>query len=98
MKELPQAFLPQPVLGRPRADLRTYIEGRDAVSGRPFVDELLDGLTVELEQAATVDRSTPRLLEADTPENFHRVFVENLWTDFLPIVLPAKERVDAMLA
>jgi hypothetical protein len=44
------------------------------------------------------DRSTPRLLEPDTEDNLQRQFLENNWTDGLPIVLPTEKRVDAMLA
>ena len=34
----------------------------------------------------------------DTEDNLQRLFLENNWTDKLPIVLPTRERVDAMLA
>jgi hypothetical protein len=44
------------------------------------------------------DRSTPRLVAPDTEENLHRLFLDNRWTDCLPIVLPTEERVAAMLA
>ena len=40
----------------------------------------------------------PRLLDADTEENLHRLFSESRWTDFAPVVLPTEERVAAMLA
>jgi len=33
----------------------------------------------------------------DTEDNLQRLFLENNWTDKLPIVLPTRERVDAML-
>ncbi len=45
-----------------------------------------------------VDRSTPRLVDAGSEEELHRLFRESAWTDFLPIVLPTEERVEAMLA
>jgi hypothetical protein len=44
------------------------------------------------------DTSAPRLLESDTEENLQRLFLENNWTDKLPIVLPTEKRVAAMLA
>src|SRR2546423_7055150 len=47
---------------------------------------------------AEFDRSSPRLLEPDTEENLQRQFLENTWTDGLPIVLPTERRVAAMLA
>jgi hypothetical protein len=97
-----QAFVPQPVVGRSPAELRAYIEGDDPVNGRPFAQELIEGLTKPLGEedleGLSFDRSTPRLLEPDTEESLHRLFRESNWTDFLPIVLPTEERVEAMLA
>src|SRR5207237_9007546 len=50
----------------------------------------------------TEENPTPRRTrhrgEPDTEENLHRLFMENRWTDYLPIVLPTEERVAAMLA
>ena len=40
----------------------------------------------------------PRLTELDTEENLHQLFLENNWTDKLPIVLPTVDRVAEMLA
>ena len=45
-----------------------------------------------------LERSTPRLLEPDSEDNLHRLFLENHFTDCLPIVLPTEQRVEAMLA
>jgi hypothetical protein len=96
-----QAFVPQPVVGRSPGELRAYIDGDDPVNGRPFMQEILEGLTQTHDGDLTgvsFDRSTPRLLEPDTEENLRRLFLESNWTDFLPIVLPTEERVEAMLA
>src|SRR5262245_35114712 len=101
MSSLRQAYVPQPVVDRSPGDLRAYIEGQDPVSGRPFMQEVLDGLTVALDaadlQGLSFERTTPRLLETDTEDSLHRLFEENHWTDSLPIVLPTESRVDAML-
>ncbi|HEY7449020.1 MAG TPA: UGSC family (seleno)protein, partial [Vicinamibacterales bacterium] len=43
------------------------------------------------------ERTTPRLVEADTEDNLRRLFIDNNWTDCLPIVLPTEARVEAML-
>jgi hypothetical protein len=87
------AFVPQPVADQSPAQLRSYIEGSDAISGRPFVQEVLEGLTSPLTEedmkGVAFERTTPRTLKPDT---------ENGWTDKLPIVLPTEERVAAMLA
>jgi len=44
------------------------------------------------------ERTTPRTVEPDTEENLQRLFLDNNWTDKLPIVLPTEDRVAAMLA
>ena len=98
---LRQAFVPQPVVGRTPGELRAYIEGDDAISGRRFMEEVIEGLTRPLNDAdlsgATFERTTPRLVSPDTQENLERLFLDNRWTDFMPIVLPTEERVAAML-
>jgi len=98
---LRQAFVPQPVVGRTPAELRAYIEGDDAISHRRFMEEVIEGLTRPLDDAdlsgATFERTTPRLVPPDTRENLEKLFLDNRWTDFMPIVLPTQERVAAML-
>ena len=101
MPRLRSAFVPQPVVDRSAADLRAYIDGNDRVSGRPFMQEVLDGLTRPLDesdlQGQSFERTTPRLVDADSEDNLHRLFETNHWTDCLPIVLPTEARVEAML-
>jgi hypothetical protein len=97
-----QAFVPQPIVGRSADDLRAYIEGVDPISKVPFAQEIIEGLTEPLAaedlSGLSFERSTPRLLEPDSEENLHRLFLESQWTDYQPIVLPTEARVDAMLA
>lgn len=97
-----RAYVPTPVLNQPVEVLRSYIEGEDPIQGRPFLTEVLDALTRPVSEehlrGVAFDRSTPRLVEEDTEENLRALFERNSWTDFLPIVLPTEERVDAMLA
>ena len=50
-----------------------------------------------ISRALSFERSTPRLLPPDTEDNLQQLFIENRWTDFLPVVLPTEERVAAML-
>ena len=102
MPGLRQAFVPQPVMGKTAAELRAYIDGRDPITKRPVMQEVIEGLTrpaAEGDAAAVeFDRSAPRLVEPDTEENLHRLFLERDWTDKLPIILPTEARVAAMLA
>jgi hypothetical protein len=96
-----QAYVPQPVVDRSSAQLRGYIDGTDPVSKRPFMQEVIEGLTGELTEedlkGITFERKAPRLLAPDTEDNLQRSFLENRWTDCLPIILPTEERVAAML-
>jgi hypothetical protein len=101
MPRLRQAYTPHPVVDQSAAHLRAYIDGSDAISGRPFMQVVLDGLTGPLEdadlQGLSFERTTPRLVEPDSEDNLQRLFEENRWTDMLPIVLPTEARVEAML-
>ena len=96
-----QAFVPQPVVGRSAAQLRAYIEGSDPVSKRPFMHEVLEALTRPLDEkdsrGTSFERSRARLLPADSEENLQQLFVEQKWSDFLPVVLPTEQRVARML-
>jgi hypothetical protein len=102
MPHMRQVFVPQPVMGKTPRELRAYIDGNDPITGRPVMQEVVEGITrrfdeEELKEVA-FERSTPRLVEPDTEENLHRLFHESHWTDYLPIILPTEERVAAMLA
>jgi hypothetical protein len=102
MPKMRYAFVPQPVMGKSPGELRAYVDGIDPITGRPVMQEVIEGLTRSLEAEARTgvgfDRSTPRLLEPDTEENLNDLFLEQNWTDKLPIILPTEERVAAMLA
>jgi hypothetical protein len=97
-----RAYVPTPVMERTPAELRAYIEGDDPVRARPFMAELLEALIRPLGdddlRGVDFDRSSPRLVGPDMEENLQRRFREEGWTDYLPIVLPTEERVEAMLA
>ena len=101
MPGLRQVFVPQPIMGKTPAELRAYIDGADPITGRPVMQEVLEGLTRPFEAdelgPTEFDRSTPRLVPADTEDTLHRLFLENRWTDMLPIVLPTEARVAEML-
>lgn len=96
-----QAYVPQPVVDKSPQELRGYIEGTDPISRRPFMQEIIEGLTKPLDEedlkGLSFERSTPRLVEPDTEDNLQRLFDENGWTDHLPVILPTEERVAAML-
>ena len=97
-------YTPHPVVSMPPSVLRGYIEGKDPMTGRRLVDEVLDALikpyTAEESRNLAIVHpplQRQRLLEADTEDNLQRLFVERGWTDGLPIILPTEERVAKML-
>ncbi len=96
------SFPPYPVGWMPRETLREYIRGNDPISGAPLMDEVFFALTQPLTEAEKHPRIVkrpprPRLLEPATEDDLRRMFLENGWTDGLPIVLPTEERVAEML-
>lgn len=102
MPRVRYAFVPQPVMGKSARELRAYVDGNDPMTGRPVMQEVIEGLTRPFDQEdlkkVAFERSTPRLVDADTEDNLNRLFLENNWTDKLPIILPTEARVAEMLA
>jgi hypothetical protein len=95
------AFVPHPITGVPAATCRKYLQGNDPITGKPIIQEIIGALTNPLSEEdkkkGFIERPTPRLVPPDTAENLTRLFLENGWTDGLPIVLPTQARVDEML-
>lgn len=102
MPRMRAAFVPQSVMGKTPRELRADVDGLDPVTGRPFMQEVIEELTTPVagEDLAgeTFERTTPRFVEPDSEENLHELFLANHWTDTLPIVLPTEKRVARMLA
>ena len=96
-------YIRGPVWGRSREQIRKLIiEGNNPLTGKPVMQEALAKLTSPL-TAEEKDMSSRTMdlgpaTYTDTEENLHKLFLEKRYTDFLPVVLPTKERVDAMLA
>ncbi len=95
--------VPFPFSGQPRSVLRSYIEGKDTVSGKPMMAAIVDGLTkpltAEERMSGNPPESTPepRLLPPDTEDHLQLLFKERCWTDYNPVIIPTEERVAAML-
>ncbi len=97
------AYPPYPVGWVSKEVLRGYVDGNDPVTGRPLMQEMVDALTQPLtddeKNPKVIQRpKRPRLLKKDTAENYKRLFIENGWTDGMPIELPTEEKVAEMLA
>ncbi len=94
-------FVPHPIAGTSAEICRRYLEGNDPVTGRPVLQEVIAALTIPLshedKRTGFIERPTPRLVGPDTADNLRALFLENGWTDGLPIVLPTEERVALML-
>lgn len=101
MPRFRQVYVPQPIMGKSARELRAYVDESDPITGRPVMQEVIEGLTSPLEsedlKGLTFERTTPRLCEPDTEENLHEYFRAQHWTDQLPIILPTEARVEEML-
>jgi hypothetical protein len=101
MPTLRITFVHHPIFGRPASDCREYLKGNDPTTGKPVMQEIIDALakplTEEDKRTGFIQRPLPRLVGPDTPENLQRLFLENGWTDYLPIVLPTEAKVAEML-
>jgi hypothetical protein len=96
------AYPPYPVGWMSKEVLRGYVDGDDPVTGLPLMQEMVDAITRPLtseEKKTTIAKrpKRPRLLKKDTVENYKRLFIENGWTDGMPIELPTEEKVAEML-
>src|SRR3989441_11810730 len=84
MPGLRQVFVPQPIMGKSAPQLRAYVDGTDPITGRPVMQEVLEGLTRPIDEtdlgAIEFDRSTPRLVPPGTQENLEQLFLEQHWT------------------
>ncbi len=97
------AYPPYPVGWVSKEVLHGYVEGNDPISGQPLMQEMVAALTQPLtdeeKHPKVVKRpKRPRLLKKDTAENYKRMFIENGWTDGMPIELPTEEKVAEMLS
>jgi hypothetical protein len=101
MKNMRFTFVPHPITGTSAAVCRKYLQGNDPVTGKPVIEEIIAALTVPLtaedKKTGFIERPTPRLASPGTEDKLHRLFLENGWTDGLPIVLPTEARVAEML-
>jgi hypothetical protein len=95
--------MPYPFTGLKKEALKTYLESKDRVSGKPLMPAIVDCLTKPLSAEEKLTGTPPdaapesRLLPPDTEDNLQRLFKDKFWTDFNPVVLPTEERVAAML-
>ena len=92
-----------PVWGKTNEQIKKQIiEGNNPISGKQVMPEIIAKLTDPLTSAekdmGEKKRDLGPATYTDTEENLHKLFMDKRYTDFLPVVLPTKERVDTMLA
>ena len=94
-------FTPHPVWGKTDAEMYAYLDGNDPVSGKPLMKEVIGALTNPLtedeKKTGTVTPSVGPPTFSDTSENLQQYYHDNGMTDFMQIVLPTEDRVEAML-
>lgn len=99
--QMRQVYLPHPVMGKTHEEIKAYVFGISPISGKSVMQEVVEGLTQPLNdqdrKGLTFARTTPRLCEPASEEALQQQFLDNNWTDKLPVVLPTVERVAAML-
>ena len=91
-----------PIWGKTAAQLRNDVAlGTNPLTGVPVIQEIVDKLTKPLiaEEKVTGEIIRDKGSETfkGTAEELQKMFLENRYTDFLPIILPTKEKVDEML-
>jgi len=94
-------FTPHPVWGKSDAQMYAYLEGDDPVTHKPLMPEIISALTKPLtpdeEKSGTViPRVGPQIFSGSHDE-LQDYYMNNGMTDFMPIILPTSEKVDAML-
>ncbi|HTW24448.1 MAG TPA: UGSC family (seleno)protein [Candidatus Baltobacteraceae bacterium] len=94
-------FTPHPVWGKTDEEMYAYLEGNDPVSGKPLMPEVIADLTRPLtadeSKSGVVTPPTGAPSYTDTSDNLQQYYLDNGMTDFMPIILPTQEKVDAML-
>jgi hypothetical protein len=94
-------FTPHPVWGKTPDELRAYVNGPDPVSGKPMMKEIVASLTTPLtdeeKKTGMVSVSIGPPTFTDTLDNLQEFYMNNGYTDFMPIIVPTEEKVDAML-
>jgi hypothetical protein len=91
-----------PVWAKTREQLRRdVINGNNPITGKPVMQEIVEKftkpLTAEETKTGEIIRDKGPATFTDTPEKLQKMFLDNRWTDFLPVVLPTEALVNEML-
>jgi len=102
MPHLRQVFTPHPVGGKSADELAAYLVNSDPVSGIQIMKEIIDDLTRpltadEMKTGMQSIAAGPATFGPDTSDNLQEIFMNNGMTDYMPIIIPTEEKVEAML-
>jgi hypothetical protein len=102
MPTLRIVYTPHPVWGKTTEQLKEMVNGPDPVTGKPMMEEIIADLTTpvtpEDEKSGLLPAALgPATFGPDTSENLQKYFMDNAMTDYLPIIIPTEEKVEAML-
>ena len=91
-----------PIWGKTAQQLRKdVVLGTNPLTGGPVLQEIVDKLTrpltAEEKRSGEVVRSKGPETFTGTEDELQQMFLEERYTDFLPIILPTKEKVEEML-
>ena len=102
MPTLRVAYTPHPMWGKTPDETLAVLDGPDAMTNVNFMREVIAGLTQPLN--AEDQKSGlfpvppgPASFGPETSDNLQRYFMDNQMTDYMPIIIPTEERVQAML-
>jgi len=102
MPTLRIVYTPHPIWGKTPEQLRQVVEGPDPVTGKALMKEFSDALTAPLspeDQKSGVQPVSlgPDVFGPNTADGHQKYFMDNGMTDYLPIIIPTEEKVEAML-
>jgi hypothetical protein len=102
MPNLRFQFIRGPVWAKTRPELRRdVVESKSPISGKPVMQEIIENLTTPLtaeeKKTGQITRTKGPATFIDTADELQKKFLDERMTDFLPIILPTKEKVAAML-
>ncbi len=102
MPHLREVFTPHPVGGKSSAELAAYLVNPDPVSGVQIMKEIVDDLTKpltpdEMKSGMQSIAAGAATFGPDTADNLQELFMNNGMTDYMPIIIPTEEKVEAML-
>jgi hypothetical protein len=77
------------------------LEGNDPITNKPLMPEVIAALTQPLtadeKKTGTISPDVGSPTYVDTADNLQRFYADNNLTDYMPIILPTEEKVEAML-